>query len=155
MKSGRGKEYGENGRLLYSGNFEQDHYNGEGTLYYKDIRKMVKEYTGCFLGGVKSGDGILFHDNGKIYYAGEFVDGHPEGGCCKVFDENSSLWYKGAMVGGQKSGYGEEFYENGNLMYEGNFLNNFPDGLVKTFHENGKICYHGCMQEGTKQGDGT
>jgi antitoxin component YwqK of YwqJK toxin-antitoxin module len=104
LRSGRGKEYDSNGRLKYSGNFEQDLYSGEGTLYYKHLRKQVKEYTGCFLGGVKSGDGILFHDNGKIYYSGEFVDGHPHGSCCKVFDENSSLWYKGALVAGQKSG---------------------------------------------------
>jgi antitoxin component YwqK of YwqJK toxin-antitoxin module len=39
LRSGRGKEYDSNGRLLYSGNFEQDLYSGEGTLYYKDLRK--------------------------------------------------------------------------------------------------------------------
>jgi len=101
-KQGYGKDYTNDGDLLYKGYFSDDYYHNKGKLYYKNKRRLKVEYSGNFSYGKKEGRGKLYHDSGRIYYKGKFVDDEPCGENCKIYDENETLWYEGALVAGKK-----------------------------------------------------
>lgn len=75
------------GNLVYDGKFENDEYNtgtkkgSEGMLYKtpKD-GETVLSYFGFFEKGKMHGaNGVMYNDNGTVYYQGEFSDGKFEG----------------------------------------------------------------------------
>lgn len=71
-------------------------------MYYKSQKHLVVEYEGNFTFGVKDGLGTLFHDNGNLYFKGNFKKDQPFGEDCTIYDEDELLWYEGAMVDGKK-----------------------------------------------------
>ena len=70
-KSGEGL-YFEWSELLYSGEFKNDEYDGEGILYYDDGN--IK-YKGEFKKGEYHGKGVLYDEDGSVEYKGKFKYG--------------------------------------------------------------------------------
>jgi hypothetical protein len=86
-KCGGGKLFDGCGNLVYDGRFEDDKYHtgnkkgSEGMLYktLKD-KEIVLSYFGFFKKDKMHGaNGIMYNDNGTVYYQGEFSDGKFEG----------------------------------------------------------------------------
>lgn len=99
VATGKGRLYGENGKLLYDGNFVNNEYSGKGTLYYNDEEKV--EYTGDFASNKFEGEGKLYYENGQINY-------------------------EGAFIAGLKNGEGVLFNKLGRKIFKGSFSDDHP-----------------------------
>lgn len=58
-RHGYGVQYNDNGGIIYEGYWENDHYNGTGTILHKDHR-----YTGSFKDSKPYGKGIIYKNDG-------------------------------------------------------------------------------------------
>jgi len=58
----------------------------------------------------------VYHDNGQLYYKGNYVDGK-EHGYWEEYWDNGQLRYKGNYVNGNRGGYWEYYY-NGQLRFK-------------------------------------
>jgi hypothetical protein len=70
IMTGYGKEYDENGELIYEGDFLNNEYDGAGT-YYRNGAK----YIGGFKNGVFHGQGKFYDEKGTLKYEGQFKNG--------------------------------------------------------------------------------
>ena len=80
------------------------------------------------------GKGIIYAQDGKMIYEGDFKDDKYEG--------NGKLYFEdgGYFIGEMKEGHkykGKEYYENGNIEYEGDFKNDKYEGNGKLYFEEG------------------
>ena len=66
------------------------------------------------------------------------VNGKREG-IWMIYHENGKLCYKGEYNNGKQVGYWESYYTNGILAYEGKYENGLKEGFWKTYYNNGKI----------------
>ena len=62
--------------VLYSGQFDKNYYEGEGTQSYEN---GVVHYKGNFHANLYEGQGALFRENGTREYEGDFFAGMKEG----------------------------------------------------------------------------
>ena len=62
QRDGKGKEYYENGKLKYEGNYRNDEYDGEGIFYYEN----GEFFEGNFIIGKKNGIGFLYKNGQAI-----------------------------------------------------------------------------------------
>ena len=121
-----GKGYDENGNIIYelkNGTGEVKEYNNEGKLIYE----------GEYFNGKKNGKGKEF-DNGKLIFEGEYLSGERSGKgkeynndyhCC-------NLIFEGEYLKGKRNGKGKEYnYWNGKLKFEGEYLNGERKGKGK------------------------
>lgn len=174
--SGKGKQYDENKKLVYEGEFEGDMYSGEGILYQDDVAvykggfsnnlfegsgeqynskgKMV--YKGDFTLGQRSGKGIEYDpDTGKKIYSGDWVSDLREGDGTEFKDDGVSKVYKGAFVAGLYEGEGSLF-EDGQLKYKGNFQEGKYSGSGCLYDTvTGKTIYDGDFADGKYEGEGS
>ena len=91
--SGKGKEYYENDKIKYEGEYSNGKWNGKGKAYYdngnyegdfvngyregngKYIWEDGDYYIGQWKGGKRHGKGIMYYANGNIKYEGDWIDG--------------------------------------------------------------------------------
>ena len=159
-KSGRGKEYLPNGKLIYEGLYENNKYNDkEGRFYFKN----GYNYIGSFVNGKIEGKGILFFDgnyyvdktievmNNLFENPSEILDD------LEIFTKNvlkgdfsQIKKYEGNFVNNNKEGFGICYYKNGTL-YSGEWKNNKYDGNGTFYKKNGKFI-EGKWKNGKKNG---
>lgn len=132
-------EEGESSAIKYEGFFEEDLFDGPGTLFLPGNRRyegmfrkgllfVGKEledgrliYEGGFLGASKNGDflyhgeGALFHKNGTLRFEGTFTDGlcHGSG---TVFLADGSKAYCGLLCAGKPCSDGTIFLPGGERL---------------------------------------
>ena len=68
------------------------------------------------------GKGILFYENGKICYKGEYINGRPNGIGYHFFDNGE--YYIGQFQESLRHGKGTMYNSNGTIKEEGNWNNN-------------------------------
>jgi hypothetical protein len=127
---GEGEEYDENGRVIYSGQWENGVYSGGGSLYSGG--ELI--YEGGFSGGVYAGQGALYK-NGALAYRGEFVGGAPNGEGIS-FGLDGEVVYRGGFAGGLYSAEGRE-YMAGQMVFRGEFADGLRNGPGTVFLEEG------------------
>lgn len=153
------------GKLIYEGNWKNDMYYGQGTLYNSSYRKI---YEGEFLGGNFHGHGITYYPFSLEAYGmknpkkeqgtwnhGKFVKG-------KTFhtinDDSGKLEYYGEgyfnIVEDMseedvfvRHGFGSSYNNQGILLHQGHWTHDHRDGLGKSFHNNGRVKYDGKWKE--------
>ena len=70
--NGKGKEYYDNGELLYDGGYLNGKRNGKGKEYDLD-GKLI--FEGEYLNDLKwNGKGKEYYDNGKLLFEGEYLN---------------------------------------------------------------------------------
>ena len=85
-RHGYGVQYNDDGGIIYEGYWENNHYNGNGTILYKDHK-----YTGLFKDSKPYGKGtILMKDGTKIQ--GIFLNSQMDE-CDKIKFENNIEYY--------------------------------------------------------------
>ena len=133
-RNGRGKEYDENGKLKFEGEF----FNGkiiEGTGYDdKGIINLRLE---------KNGKGEEYYDNGNIKFEGEYLNGkrwNGKGyspkrqiiyelkngkGKVKEYNNQNELLFYGEYINGKRNGKGKEYYSSyyNRIKFEGEYFN--------------------------------
>lgn len=73
--SGNAVLYGLNKQKIYSGEYKNDVFHGEGKLYHEPGSKF---YSGQFINGVCHGYGKLYNPEGKLLYSGGIINGEFE-----------------------------------------------------------------------------
>ena len=129
--SGTGKQFNENGVLLYEGLFRDGLYHGEGTLF----RGNGSKYRGNgFLkphGPVQFYFQIMAFSNMKVGWKKwtmevlSFRDRDP-------FNQTGQSVYQGLWEDGTRSGNGTAWLEDGSI-YSGNWVDDYPDERGPTF----------------------
>ena len=143
-KNGKGRDYYENGKIKYEGNFLDDKYEDKEAKFYYENGDL---YIGEFKNGKPNGNGILY----STKYAGKFLDGKYYNG--KLYYGNGD-YYIGPFKNGKKEGKGKEYYKNGKLKYNGKFEDDkYEDDDGKFYYENGDV-YNGQLQKGRIFGKG-
>ena len=125
LLQGKGKEYDEEGLLIYEGDFVDGLREGDGTAYEAGILL----YEGDFSAGLYEGDGKLYEDG--------------------------TLFYKGAFAAGQQEGEGTEYYPNGEVHYKGAFSAGLYEGEGTEYNEDGEKLYKGGFSQGLYSGEGS
>ena len=91
--------------ILNNGNGKIKEYNEDGKL----------EFEGEYLNDKKNGFGKNFYENGNIEFEGEFKDGL-KNGKGKKYDYDGNLIFEGEFLNGKKIN-GKGFDESGNELY--------------------------------------
>lgn len=170
-KEGFGIQFGASSEIIYSGNFKNDKYNGEGTLYFPEGGMVqgsfengkvcgfavefdsdgCKIYEGEFENNIYNGKGCKYLKTGA-YYEGKFENGSPVGELIG-YDSNGMMTYKGNIVNDRYNGKGI-YYFNNQVVYEGEFKNNLYNGLGKEYQDDG-FSYEGEFKNNKRYGFGT
>lgn len=77
LLNGKAVYYDKNMKIIYSGNWKNNIYNGNGKLYYEKLNEVF--YHGFFKNGEFSGFGKIYHKNSKLAYKGYFEKGKFDG----------------------------------------------------------------------------
>ena len=147
---GKGKQYTEDGTLLYEGDFRDDERTGKGKLYREDGTLL---YEGDFRDNEPTGKGKGYKKDGTLFYEGDFRDGELTGKG-KLYLEDGTLFYEGDFRDDERTGKGKEYYEDGTLRYEGDFREGYWTGKGKLYNEDGTLFYEGDFRECMPAGKG-
>ena len=90
-----------------------------------------------------------YHDNGKLFSKGNYVNGNTHG-YWEEYHDNGNLWCKGNYVDGKRHGYWEYYYSNGNLDYKGNFVDGKRHGYWEEYYYSGNTYYKGFYDMGKR-----
>lgn len=151
VKTGKGTEYYENGIESFIGSYDEAGlYTGNGKMQDENGNTL---YTGEFAQGLYEGEGKLYQ-NAQLIYEGDFVQGERTGKG-KAY-ENGALVYDGEFAEGIYQGAGKTYHANGQVAAEClTFMEGQPDGMAIFYNENGTKAYEGSVTMGVKQGEGT
>ena len=111
-ENGKGKEYYNDGKLIFEGEYLNGKRSGKGKEYYYDGTLI---FEGEYLNG-KEWNGKKYNINNEIIY--EIKNGK---GLIKEYD-HGKLIFEGEYLNGEKNGKGREYYNNGKLYFEGEYL---------------------------------
>ena len=162
----KGKEYDDNGKLVFEGEYLNGQKNGKGKEYWNNAKLKfegeylndkrngyVKEYdyTGQFkfesiyINGKRNGEGFLYSNN-NVIFSGKFINNNIWEG--KRFDEYNNILYE------LKDGIGliKEYDESGNLEFEGQYSHGQKIGKGKEYNNYGDIKFEGEFLYGKKHG---
>jgi len=117
-----------------------------GSLYYDD---MSIKYLGRIDCGKKSGPGKEFHNNGTLYFDGNYQNDQPHGDQLTLWHDNKETMFTGSMNEGRKEGNGTEYYHNGQVLFHGSWHNNEPYGeAIKILNQDGSVMFEGNKTKG-------
>jgi len=166
----KGTMYHSNGKVQYTGEFENRKYNGYGKLYREDGTKL---YEGDFKNDRLCGIGKLYSENEKMLYNGEIENNYPNGEGTIIYGDGSI--YIGTVKDGLPNGIGKLTDSDGKQIeanfikgtfnyatetlkdgtkYEGEFANNSANGKGVTYFANGDK-HEGEYKNGFPNGYGT
>ena len=154
LLNGQG-EYKDNDGNHYIGDFQDDEFQGQGTIVYKNGDSL----KGTFVSGIANGPGVKKSGDGRTTMKGNFIDCLFEGECEFTVlkdpegtpDNKVVHYFKGNYSGGKPHGVGYE-EENG-VKYSGMFKEGKRHGKgVFERTESGDI-FSGTFDEGNLEGD--
>ncbi len=131
-ESGQGSLYDATGKLIYSGNWENGFFNGEGVL-----TKSTEKYNGNFLNGKKQGKGSLENLLDSSSYVGDFKNDVENG--FGTYISKEGLKYVGDFKNGQFNGKGKIYIDGKTLTFDGTFKDSKWDGPGIYYLENGTV----------------
>lgn len=171
LLQGNGREYDQDGLLLYEGNFVDGVRSGEGSLYEAGVLvyegqfsggvangmgtaydEGVKCYQGAFVDGLYEGEGIAYYPNGQRSYAGSFAQGLYEGEGT-AYDLDGQVCYKGSFAQGLYDGSGTVYLSDGSQI-RAEFTAGMSNGVIQ-WYQAGKLWYDGSADDLTPDGFGT
>jgi antitoxin component YwqK of YwqJK toxin-antitoxin module len=126
-----------NGRILYEGEFKDDHPVGEFKRYYEDSRlKSVLVYSSD---GIEA-DAAIYHRNGFISSKGKYVNQLKEGKW-KFYSatDEGYLISEEEYKGNQRNGQSLKYYPDGTIAERLNYINDKREGEWLQYHPNGKM----------------
>ena len=157
--NGQGKEYFDDGKLKFEGEYLNGKRNGKGKEYYKN---GLLEFEGEYLNdrkwegkgydkynkityNLKDGNGIIkeYYDNGTLKFEGEYLNGKKNGKGKEYDYFNEKVRFEGNYLNGLRNGKGKEYYYDRNILFEGEYLNGLRNGKGKEYYYDGTLKYEG------------
>ena len=131
-RNGKGKEYDNNGSVIYEGEYLNGKRHGKGKIYDSDGLC----YEGELRYGKINGKGKLYY-SGKLIFEGNFLNKNKFDGI--GYDLNQNKLYE--LKDGK--GYIKEYDCFGILEYEGEYLNGMRNGKGKIYNQYKEVIFEG------------
>ena len=109
--NGKGKEYHDNGKEEFEGEYLNGKLNGKGKEYDDDSNNTIK-FEGEYLNGKRNGKGKEYDEDGILIFIGEYLNGKRWDG--KGLDKYGNIIYE--LKGGK--GLIKEYNDDGKLKFE-------------------------------------
>ena len=138
VRHGRGKQYDENGVLIYEGKFVRDEQDGPGKMYRPDGTLF---FEGQFQKG-ESKKGKVYRKDGSLLYEGE-LQNHSFHGKDRIYHPQGMLGYEGDFKEGEGTGKGRLYYPSGELFYEGEVVSYEAEGEGISYLKDGSLLFEG------------
>ena len=122
-KEGKGKDYYEDGKIKYEGNFEDDEYNDDKGKFYDE---NGNKYEGKFTKGKKNGEFSVYDKDGKLIK--------------KIKYENDKLIEETIISNNSNN-------SNGDIIIKNDTLRNFVGSLYEIYKPIGDKCLDMCFCE--------
>lgn len=146
-----GSIFYENGNIMYKGGWNGS-YHGNGILYWDNSKKR---YDGEWKNGKRDGYGSSYREDGTLEYIGYWKEDLYETNYGELYNEDGkTIYYKGGYSSGQKSGDGTSYRLDGEKEYEGSWKSGRWNGKGIWYWENGKVYYEGDFIDGQPEGKG-
>ena len=113
-RNDKGKEYNNNDKILFEGEYKNGKRNGKGKEYDEN-GKLI--FEGEYLKGKRNGKGKEYGENGKLIFEGDYLKGEKWNG--NGYDLNNNLIYE--LKDG--NGFIKEYNRKGILIFEGEYKN--------------------------------
>lgn len=123
-------------------------YYASGRIYTQFVELMTPG------GPILHGPFRMFHEDGKLKEASEFVDGAREG-LRETFHENGATASRGDFKAGKPYGQWVYFHDNGIKSAEGMMENGVRHGPWRVWHPNGELDYEETRLHGKRNGVST
>lgn len=148
-KTGGWKFYYAGGRLMSTGNYDNNGQQTDDWKFYHTNGKLKKETK--LAEGNGAGPYKLYRSNGNLQESGTYAAGELDGEI-KVFN-----WYGGLeevhhFKDGKHEGKYEEYYANGKLSFSSNYVADKLTGIFKSYHPDGKPNVEGNVKDNLKEG---
>lgn len=149
-KTGFWKNYYDNGKLRYSGYFEDD----------KPVGRMIKYYPGGIIQAImvfeKRNDVSrvkLFSENGKMIAEGKY-NGRLKDSVWNYYSSfDGSLTMRESFLYGKRNGTSSRFYSNGKPSEILEWENDFEHGKWEQYYENGDLRLECSYNQGNRDGN--
>ena len=121
IKNGKGyvKEYDNNGKLQFEGEYLYGKRNGKGKLYSNGWYEHYLKFEGEYLNDKKNGKGKEYNKHGELIFEGEYFNGkkNRKGKEYYIDDEgyNGKLKFEGEYIFGKRNKgkeYSKDYYVN-------------------------------------------
>ena len=98
--NGKVKEYDDDGKLRFEGEYIDGKLNGKGKEYRNDRLRFEGEY----INGKLNGTGKEYDDDGRLIFEGEYLNGerHGKGKEYDYYDFKNYLKFEGEYLNGKK-----------------------------------------------------
>lgn len=124
----------QKGELLFQGDKP---YSGLAKEAYIMTGELIK---GKYEKGLKQGEWVSHHENGKIMTLLNYLDGKETGPIMSKY-ENGNPLLQGALLNGLEDGEWKLFYENGQLLSRSTFQKGGRVGVREEFYEDGSVWF--------------
>ena len=160
---GKGTIFFKNGKIKYEGNFVNNKKEGMGKYFFEYGEYFIKEnskkyylsngdyYLGPWLNDKRYGIGKIFLKNGKVKYAGDFVNNKFEGNGMYIFEDG--YYYYGQWMDDYQHGKGNIYDKKGKIVFSADFIKDKAEGIGKLYFVDGGY-FIGQFQNGKLNGKG-
>ncbi len=153
-KNGEGKEYNEEGKLIFQGEYlDGKKWKGKFKEYDNDTKNLVFECE--YLNGIIEGEAKEYDKyDGQLLFSGKYSNGKRNGEGIEYkpipgekADQDSyypsgKIIFRGTYLNGEKK-QGKEYNYDENLVYDGEYLNGKRHGKGKVYDKYSKLKYEG------------
>lgn len=148
-KQGYWKKKGDNGKLLYEGEFKDDKPVGKFKYYYpNDSIKAILH----FRNGGASALAYLFHMNGKRMAVGKYIGKETKDSTWIYYDEKGVMISKDEYKAGKKHGTCYVYLPDGKLSEVRNYKDDQLNGEFKDYFDGTNLRCKGTYLEGKMEG---
>lgn len=149
-------------KSVYEGGMKGGRFDGKGRfIAYTDFQTLKSIYTGDFVAGKRTGDGVILNfakDKISAYYSGGWKDNEYDG---VGIDSTEKGMYIGDYIEGERSGQGTSYwstYTTNSLVpvvqYIGMWKGDSKEGAGVEYDKKGKILFEGNFANGQREGKG-
>ncbi|MEJ0029847.1 MAG: CHAT domain-containing protein [Bacteroidota bacterium] len=119
-------------------------FSRSGFKYWDGYAKSIDPY-------VFNGESNHYHENGRLSYRQNYVDGKREGACAEYFS-NGIQKSNGQFHDDMQEGKWQYFYDDGNRQVEVTFSKNEKTGPINFYFENGTVQEQSVYKNGRLEG---
>ena len=117
MKTGRTKEYNENGKEIFEGEYlNGEKWNGKGKDFSYDGKLLFEnklKYEIELLDGIETGKIREYNGNGDLEFEGKYLNSKRWNGKIFEYYEKAVLKFECEYINGEIKGIGKEYSKNG------------------------------------------